>query len=1081
MARYGYMATIGADTSGLAAALTDLERHARSIQGELRSINFDVNNDGGTVALQQRYTVLQQAIDNTRQKLEQLRAAEQAVNEAAANGTISEQQQRAFQRELATTENRLRRYENELERTEAQINGVEHETEQLERATESAGREAVSFGSLLKANIAGDLIADGIRQAASAITDFAKQGIELASNLQEVQNVVDVAFGDGAQEIYDFSKTAAESFGLSALSAQQYAGTLGAMVKSAGLADEQAQEMSIAITQLAGDMASFYNIDTDTAFQKLRSGISGETEPLKQLGINLSVANLEAYAMSQGIETAWKSMSQAEQTTLRYNYLMQATADAQGDFARTSDSLANQQRILQLNLQNVQAELGQALLPSLNEMLQKTNDALSNGAETKQVIDDVVNVLTTLGGIVAKTTEFLYDNRKALGYVAGGLAAITAALKIQSIIKAAVAGYTALAASLGTTTIAQTALNVAMDANPIGLVIAAVTALIAVYDLLTVSFEEMQEKSAESMQEYENAKQQFESTKTEIENNTTALKDLQEQWDKGFRTQDLADQLNTLTDTTEELEAQLKIEEELAKTKQRQAEEDVLALMNSSEGFEAVDRALENYVGLEKQRDESAKEAAEARLSGDIATAELMEENVKLLDEQIEQSKEYKEYYRDCLVEAAAALSEQAEKIDGVTEAGQKAKEKADEYAENVLKVIGAWDDVPDEVQTKYTITREESLVSSVTQMGGFSTDYSIPTQTEELEELEELETALSSTDTAFKTHKITEAEYWKQRQDILNKYRDEDSEEWWKYQDEVTSYYDDIAKKSQESAEEQSKAQQKAAEKIQKAQEKADKERLEAIEKQNKEELEAWEKGAEETAKVLEEAYSDLTEEKEKTRQKLLDIDLTDTVTNDKGQDVTVLNDLEAEKKKMLAYQKSIEELKKTGIADSLLAEIGNMDYQSGEQQNYINSLLGLSPENLQKYYSDWAAVQATAEQVSQSMVQEDLNSLNQKTASAVTDIFGSMPKSAYAQGQETAQSYLQGIVDSMTGVNSSADISTILGKTATATTTASQQKTVSASTPINFYIDGKKAISATLEELLKNNRLTGGNNINL
>jgi len=182
-----------------------------------------------------------------------------------------------------------------------------------------------------------------------------------------------------------------------------------------------------------------------------------------------------------------------------------------------------------------------------------------------------------------------------------------------------------------------------------------------------------------------------------------------------------------------------------------------------------------------------------------------------------------------------------------------------------------------------------------------------------------------------------------------------------------------------------------------------------------------------------------------------------------------------------MLAYQKSIEELKKTGISDSLLSEIGNMDYQSGEQQNYINSLLGLSPESLQKYYSDWAAVQATAEQVSQSMVQDDLNSLNQKTANAVTDIFGDMPKSAYTQGQETAQSYLQGVIDSMTGVNSSADISAILGKTATATTTASQQKTVPASTPINFYIDGKKAISATLEELLKNNRLTGGNNINL
>ena len=401
MARYGYMATIGADTSGLAAALTDLERHARSIQGELRSINFDVNNDGGAVALQQQYTVLQQAIENTRNKLVQLRAAEEAVNRAAANGTISEQQQRSFQRELASTENRLRRYENELERTQTQLNGTEHETEQLEHATNSAGRAAVGFGDLLKANIAGDLIADGLRQATDAIVGFAKQGIELASNLTEVQNVVDTTFGDGAQEIYDFSKTAAESFGLSSLSAQQYAGTIGAMIESAGIANDQAKEMSISIAGLAGDMASFYNLDTDTAFEKLRSGISGETEPLKQLGINLSVANLEAYAMSQGIETAWKSMSQAEQTTLRYNYLMQATADAQGDFARTSDSLANQQRIFKLNTENAAAAIGQKLLPALNEVLQKANEGLSsdglNGLAdvAGDIIADVVTEIAT--------------------------------------------------------------------------------------------------------------------------------------------------------------------------------------------------------------------------------------------------------------------------------------------------------------------------------------------------------------------------------------------------------------------------------------------------------------------------------------------------------------------------------------------------------------------------------------------------------------------------------------------------------------------------------------------------------------
>ena len=101
------------------------------------------------------------------------------------------------------------------------------------------------------------------------------------------------------------------------------------MLKSSQVADDMVQQMSTNITALAGDMASFYNLDSDTAFEKIRSGLSGETEPLKQLGINMSVANLEAYRMAQGIQIAYSDMDQASQTLLRYNYLTSVTADAQ--------------------------------------------------------------------------------------------------------------------------------------------------------------------------------------------------------------------------------------------------------------------------------------------------------------------------------------------------------------------------------------------------------------------------------------------------------------------------------------------------------------------------------------------------------------------------------------------------------------------------------------------------------------------------------------------------------------------------------------------------------------------------------
>lgn len=188
-----------------------------------------------------------------------------------------------------------------------------------------------------------------------------------------MQNVVDVTFGQGASKINTWAKTTASAFGISELSAKQYSGTMGAMLKSMGLTTDASLNMSQKITELAGDLASFYNLDVDDAFTKIRSGISGETEPLKQLGINMSVANLEAYAMSKGITTAYQKMSQADQALLRYNYLLSVTADAQGDFSRTSDSWANQVRILSLNFDSLKSNIGQLLITALTPLLKQLN------------------------------------------------------------------------------------------------------------------------------------------------------------------------------------------------------------------------------------------------------------------------------------------------------------------------------------------------------------------------------------------------------------------------------------------------------------------------------------------------------------------------------------------------------------------------------------------------------------------------------------------------------------------------------------------------------------------------------------
>ena len=240
----------------------------------------------------------------------------------------------------------------------------------------------------------------------TALLSFGKSCIELGSDLEEVQNVVDVTFGSMSENINRFARDALEQFGLSETSAKKYTSTLGAMLKSMGYTTSAAADMSMELTGLAADMASFYNLDTDVAFEKIRSGISGETEPLKQLGINLSVANLEAYALSQGMTTAYSAMSQQEQALLRYNYLLSVTADAQGDFARTSDGWANQVRVLTERFNALKAAIGKGLIAVLTPVIRVLNNLL---AKILTVTDAFSNMIAKITGKSTRTTTAVKD------------------------------------------------------------------------------------------------------------------------------------------------------------------------------------------------------------------------------------------------------------------------------------------------------------------------------------------------------------------------------------------------------------------------------------------------------------------------------------------------------------------------------------------------------------------------------------------------------------------------------------------------------------------------------------------------
>lgn len=319
-----------------------------------------------------------QELNKIRQEMEQF---QQELNSLAIHPTFDGGR---FQAELQQAQQQSTQATEEIKRLQQQI-------QSLQQAADGGGSGDSGGGVLSRflsrLDVIGDIASgqflanmavNGINSIIDGITGSIDESIGLASDLVETQNVVDVTFEDSASTINKWAQEALNAYGITETKAKQYSSTLGAMLKSMGIADDQVLQMSMDMAGLAADMASFYNLDHDTAFEKIRSGISGETEPLKALGINMSVANLNAFALEKGMNKAFDKMSQAEQATLRYQYLLEATKDAQGDFARTGDSFSNEMRKLQTNLDRIKTEFGKGLLGVVTPAISLLNNVLSD-------------------------------------------------------------------------------------------------------------------------------------------------------------------------------------------------------------------------------------------------------------------------------------------------------------------------------------------------------------------------------------------------------------------------------------------------------------------------------------------------------------------------------------------------------------------------------------------------------------------------------------------------------------------------------------------------------------------------------
>lgn len=343
----------------------------------------------------------------------------------------------------------------------------------LARTGASSGRAANSLGRSLESYTSSTHRASkGTYGLASAIGKLyatywlvfrafgkIRDAINISSDLTEVQNIVDVTFGNMAYKVEEFAKTSIEQFGMSELSLKQYASRFQAMGSAMGISgssigsansflnkqtkgyvglSKSMSDVSLNLTKLTADMASFYNVDQKDVAEDLESVFTGMTRPLRQYGLDLTEATLKEWALKNGLDSDIKSMSQAEKTMLRYQYVMANTGAAQGDFARTADTWANQTRILKQNFEQLASVIGGVFINSFKPLVSALNAAMSHVIAFAETISNALGKIfgwkyeSGSGGIASDfgdAADSAYDIAGSTGQAAKNIDKMKAGLR----------------------------------------------------------------------------------------------------------------------------------------------------------------------------------------------------------------------------------------------------------------------------------------------------------------------------------------------------------------------------------------------------------------------------------------------------------------------------------------------------------------------------------------------------------------------------------------------------------------------------------------------------------------------------
>lgn len=411
---------ITADVQQVKQAFKSVQNEANTIKNEFQNVSKNsVFPTGNVNQASVAYQALAAEITQVTAELQALQAMKAQADAMFARGVsgkgIKFDASKAYemlQKQIDKTKDKQKKLNEEQEKMNSKgKKGIAGLIQSMKSFGKSADSTTQSVKKLSIATLAIGGVISLIISAVRKLISIAKEGIQLASQLEEVQNVVEVSFGNMTQDVEEFSKKALYSLGMSELTAKKMASTFMAMSNGMGIAAKDGRNMALQLTALAADMASFYNVSQDVAQTALNSIFTGETETLKKFGIVLTETNLKAFALSRGITKSYSSMTEAEKVALRYNYVLQATANAQGDFARTSGSWANQTRLLKEQLNVLKTALGQILIAVILPLVKALNALLSF----------IISIGRAIGSLFGKKTGMVKTISDA-NTITGGLA-----------------------------------------------------------------------------------------------------------------------------------------------------------------------------------------------------------------------------------------------------------------------------------------------------------------------------------------------------------------------------------------------------------------------------------------------------------------------------------------------------------------------------------------------------------------------------------------------------------------------------------------------------------------------------------